>query len=186
MQLVIAKLAVFVLASLGLVYVSRASLAVPGSHGFYRFFAWEAILVLALLNAEAWFREPFSWHQLISWPLLIISLFLVIQGFVALKHMGSPDPQRNDNPMLGFEKTTALVTVGIYGYIRHPLYSSLLALAWGVFFKAPSSAGGFLVLSATLCLLAAARAEEKEDIRFFGQAYVEYMNRTKMFIPYLI
>ena len=103
-----------------------------------------------------------------------------------LKRRGKSDPRRDDTALLGFEKTTALVTVGVYRYIRHPLYSSLLALAWAVFFKAPSSLGGFLVLSATLCLLAAARAEEREDIRFFGQAYVEYMQQTKMFIPYLI
>ena len=72
MQLLFVKLAIFVLASLGLVYVSRASLAAPGSHGFFRFFSWEVILALVLLNAEAWFREPFSWHQTISWLLLMI------------------------------------------------------------------------------------------------------------------
>ena len=183
--LAIAKLACFLLATLGLVYVSPASLVAPGSHGFYRFFAWEAILALALLNIDVWFRDPFSWHQLVSWVLLVASAFLVIAGVRLLRQTGKPDAQRDDVPMVAFEKTTVLVTTGAYGYIRHPLYSSLLFLAWGIFFKAPSWPGGLLAVAATLFLVATARVEEAENLRFFGEAYAEYAGKTKMFIPFL-
>jgi protein-S-isoprenylcysteine O-methyltransferase Ste14 len=87
--------------------------------------------------------------------------------------------------MLEFEKTTSLVTVGAYRYIRHPLYSSLLFLAWGVFFKNPSWPGAILAVTATLFLVMTARMEEAEDVRFFGPAYQAYMKQTKMFIPFL-
>jgi protein-S-isoprenylcysteine O-methyltransferase Ste14 len=183
--LTLVKLACFLLGTGGLVYVSRASLVVPGSHGFYRFFAWEAILGLALLNIDVWFRDPCSWHQLISWPLLVASAFLVVVGVGLLRRRGEPDGRRDDVPLVAFEKTTALVTTGAYRYIRHPLYSSLLFLAWGIFFKAPSWLGGLLAVTATLALVATARVEEAENVRFFGEAYREYMKRTKMFIPYL-
>jgi protein-S-isoprenylcysteine O-methyltransferase Ste14 len=183
--LVVVKVACFLLGTMCLAYVSRASLAVPRSHGFYRFFAWEAILALALLNIDVWFRDPFSWHQLISWPLLLISAFLVVVGVRLLRQRGKPDAQRDDGPLVAFEKTTALVTTGAYRTIRHPLYSSLLFLAWGVFFKAPSWLGGLLALAATLFLVATARVEEAENLRFFGEAYREYRSRTKMFIPFL-
>jgi protein-S-isoprenylcysteine O-methyltransferase Ste14 len=180
------KLACFLLGTVCLVYVSRASLAAPRSHGFYRFIAWEAILGLALLNINVWFCDPFSWNQLISWPLLVISAFLVIVGVRLLRQMGKPDAQRDDVPLVAFEKTTTLVTTGAYRYIRHPLYSSLLFLAWGVFFKAPSWLGGLLAVTATLFLVATARVEEAENLRFFGEAYQEYIKRTKMFIPFLL
>ena len=183
--LTIGKLVVFVLGTLGLAFLSRASLVVPRSHGFYRFFAWEAILALGLLNIDVWFRDPFSWHQLISWPLLVISGGLVIVGVHLLRQVGQPDEQRDDVPMVAFEKTTTLVTEGAYRYIRHPLYSSLLFLAWGSFFKAPSWPGGLLAGVATLFLVATARVEEAENVRFFGEEYREYMKRTKMFIPFL-
>lgn len=185
MQAIVLKLVVFLLATLGLAYVSRASLAHPRSHGFYRFFAWEIILILALFNADVWFRAPFSWYQLISWSLLTVSAFLVIHGVRLLKQIGKPDAQRDDAPMIAFEKTTTLVAAGAYQYIRHPLYSSLLFLAWGVFFKAPSWPGGLLALAATLFLVATAKIEEAEDLRFFGPAYREYMKQTRMFIPFL-
>lgn len=168
-----------------IVYVSRASLLAPRSHGFYRFFAWETILALAVLNLERWFANPFAWHQLVSWALLIVSAFLVIHGVQLLRQRGQQNAQRSDSPMLEFEKTTAIVTAGAYRYIRHPLYSSLLFLAWGIAFKAPGWLNGLLALVATAFLVATAKAEEVEDMRFFGPAYREYMRRTRMFIPFL-
>lgn len=181
------KLITFIFASAGIAYVSRASLRSPGSHGFYRFFAWELILALFLLNVNDWFRDPFSAHQIVSWLTLILSAFLVVHGIHLLRKVGKPDNQRDkDGPTISFEKTTTLIQVGAFKYIRHPLYSSLLFLAWGVFFKAPSWAGGALALSATAFLVATAKVEEAEDIRFFGPAYQAYMKHTKMFIPFLL
>jgi protein-S-isoprenylcysteine O-methyltransferase Ste14 len=176
---------VFLLVSAGLVYVSRASLFRPHSHGFYRFLSWEAILGLFLLNEDAWLREPFAPRQLVSWCLLSISACLVIYGALLLRWLGGQDARRDDHPLLEFEKTSHLVTIGAYRYIRHPMYSSLLFLAWGVFFKDPSLGGSLLALAASLCLVAAARVEEVEDLHYFGEAYRTYMERTKMFIPFL-
>ena len=179
------KLIVFTLASLGIIYISRSSLRHSRSHGFYRFFAWEAILALALLNIDHWFDDPFSPWQILSWIFLVISLFLVIHGVQLLRLVGKPDQQRQDEALLGVEKTSQLVTTGAYRYIRHPMYSSLLFLAWGIFFKLPSLVGGILAGIATIFLVLTARAEETENIRNFGEGYVEYMRKTKMFVPYL-
>jgi protein-S-isoprenylcysteine O-methyltransferase Ste14 len=179
------KIVIFLVVSLGLVAVSRASLLKPRSHGFYRFFAWEVILAQTLLNIEVWFSRPLAWHQIVSWVLLIAALALALHAAWLLKQLGKADTRRDDAPLLGFEKTTQLVTIGAYRWIRHPLYSSLLVLAWGVYFKDPNWAGSLLVLAATVLLWATARAEEAEDIRFFGTRYREYMKKTAMFIPYL-
>jgi protein-S-isoprenylcysteine O-methyltransferase Ste14 len=180
------KLAIFVVVSAVFAYISRASLPAPRSHGFYRFFAWECMLGLFLLNVDGWFRDPFSAPQLVSWLLLIISTFLVLHGVYLLHRIGRPDDAREEAPLLAFEKTTTLVVEGIYRYIRHPLYSSLLFLAWGIFFKDVTSWAGIgLVAVVTLFLTLTAKAEEGEDIRFFGAAYQDYMRRTKMFIPFL-
>jgi len=176
---------VFTVVSTGIVWVSRSALLDFRSHGFYRFFAWEAILALVLLNLDRWFYRPFSLQQLLSWPLLLASLFLVIDGVRLLRLVGQPDEAREDPSLIGIEKTTTLVTVGAYRYIRHPLYSSLLFLAWGTFFKHPSWVGVFLALTATVFLTLTARVEEAENLLFFGAAYQGYMKQTKMFIPFL-
>jgi protein-S-isoprenylcysteine O-methyltransferase Ste14 len=174
----------FIALSLVLVYISRGSLRVPRSHGFYRFFAWEFILALFLLNVDIWFQNPGSWHQLISWFLLILSIVPLVFGVRALTARGKPTQQREGEPqLLAFEKTSTLVTTGIYRYIRHPLYSSLLLLAWGIFFKAPSGLSLLFTLGATIFLVLTARADEAECISFFGSDYDSYMKQTKMFVP---
>jgi protein-S-isoprenylcysteine O-methyltransferase Ste14 len=177
--------ALFVAVTLGILFFSRTSLRVPGSHGFYRFFAWELLLLLFILNMRRWFTDPFSAHQLVSWLLLFVSLYMVGQGLLLLRRRGQPDSSRSDESLLGLEKTTALVTDGIYRYVRHPLYSSLFFLGWGIFFKAPSWPAGLLSLLAALFLFLTARVEEGENIRYFGAAYQAYMKRTKMFVPFL-
>lgn len=179
------KVIVFIVASVGLVWMSRLSLRDFRAHGFYRFFAWESILALVLLNLDYWFYEPFSIHQIASWLLLIVCLYLVIHGALLLRTVGKPDSGRDDSSLVGIEKTTELVTVGVYRYIRHPLYSSLLFLAWGVFFKHPSWVGVCLAAITTFFLVMTAKTEEVENIRFFGAAYQSYMKQTKMFIPFL-
>jgi protein-S-isoprenylcysteine O-methyltransferase Ste14 len=180
------KTIVFLLFSGLILYVSRASLRTPRSHGFYRFFAWEFIAALFSLNVDAWFRDPFSWHQLISWFLLIISLLPLAFGVRSLTVQGKPVERREGEPqLLGFEKTTTLVTTGIYKYIRHPLYSSLLFLTWGISFKMPGWIGLLLAFIATLFLVATAKADEAECLRFFGDSYQEYMKQTRRFVPFL-
>jgi protein-S-isoprenylcysteine O-methyltransferase Ste14 len=179
------KVILFVVASAGTAWVSRASLRDFRSHGFYRFFAWEAILALFLLNVGYWFYEPFSLHQIITWSLLIVSLFLVIHGFQLLRMVNKSARERSDPALINFERTTELVTVGAFRYIRHPLYSSLLFLAWGVFFKHPNWVGLFWGGIATLFLTMTARIEEAENLAYFGAAYETYMKQTRMFIPFL-
>lgn len=179
------KLIIFIGATVGIVSVSLKSLRNRRSHGFYRFFAWEAIALLIILNLEYWVHEPFSPHQIVSWLLLIISLFLVVHGVKLLGVVGRPDNNREDETLIGLEKTTQLVTVGAFNYIRHPMYSSLLFLTWGVFFKFPSWSGGVLAIIATVFLVKTAKVEETENARFFGATYEDYMEKTKMFIPFV-
>ena len=177
---------VFAVGSLLLIAISWKSLLHPRSHGFYRFFAWEVILALFVTNMNFWFYKPFAWNQILAWLLLFLCLIPLVLGIHSLRSRGNPAKQREGDPsLLAFEKTTALVTSGIYHYIRHPLYSSLFLLTWGIFFKAPAWLAFSLAVAATLFLIATARADEQECTQFFGTPYLEYMQKTKRFVPYL-
>lgn len=181
------RISVFLAVTLMLAYVSRESLRRPPSHGFYRFFAWEAILGLTLIQAPVWFQNVLAWHQLISWFLLIVSLIPLTLGLHSLRSQGHADLQKRPEPqLLAFERTTELVSSGVYEHIRHPLYSSLLLLTWGVFFKDPSVFGGILALSASAFLMLTAKMDEAECLRAFGERYANYMKHTTMFIPHIL
>ncbi len=175
----------FLLLSFSILIISIKSLKRPGSHGFYRFFSWEAILILLIFKIEFWFSDPYSWNQIISWILLLTSLCFVFGGTITLKKNGKQQNIRNEENLYTFEKTSELVTSGIYKYVRHPLYSSLLFLTWGTYLKNPDWILLFAAIFASLFLYFTARADEKECIRFFGEEYREYMKKTKRFIPFI-
>ncbi len=101
-----------------------------------------------------------------------------------LRQMGKPDAG-------SFEATTRLVERGAYRFIRHPMYASLLLLAWGICFKvgaireSPLQINLGLAALATLCLYLTARVEEGENLARFGEPYRAYMRRTRRFIPFI-
>lgn len=179
------NLILFLAGSAIIVWWSRKPLSKPGSHGFYRFFAWEAILGLIVLNHDVWGSDPYSAHQFASWLLMLTSIALVVIGVSTLKREGAPGEKRDDGSFYEFEKTTQLVSHGIFAYIRHPMYASLLALAWGAFFQNPGAYGAAIALVATIALWLTATTDEKECLAYFGQEYADYMRRTKRFIPFL-
>ena len=84
------------------------------------------------------------------------------------------------------EKSREVTRSGPYRYIRHPLYSSLLLLTWGIFFKRPMWAGALLALAATGFLIWTARADEAECRVVFGEEYDRYLRTTRRFIPFIL
>jgi len=146
-------------------------------HGITRFFSFESIFILFLFNIRVWFRDPFSPAQVISWILLIASVYPGLAGYLLLKRKGKSEKS--------FENTTVLVKSGIYKYIRHPLYCSLLLLGTGVMFKDP---GTLQLIPGAVNMVAVyftARMEEKEMVAKFGREYAEYIKETRMFIPFI-
>jgi len=180
------RVAIFFAASAAIVLLSWRPLRDLRSHGFYRFFAFELLAALILLNVPVWFRDPLSARQLVSWSLGAVSIGLAIEGFRLLRAIGRPAPTAARSANLPFENTTTLVTVGAYRLIRHPLYASLLALVWCAYLKDPFAISGIvLAVSASGFLVATAVAEERENIGRFGTAYEAYMKRTRRFVPFV-
>ena len=175
----------FALGSAALIGISWRVLRRPQSHGFYRFFAWEVMLALLVLNAPVWFGDRFALHQKLSWLLLFTSLLVLGLGIFQLRRVGRPREQRVDDELYAFERTSQLVTGGIYQFIRHPLFCSLLLLTWGIACKQLNTLTLALALLASVLLYLAARRDEVECLAYFGDAYRAYMERSKMFVPYL-
>jgi protein-S-isoprenylcysteine O-methyltransferase Ste14 len=147
-------------------------------HGIPRFFAFESVFILFLMNYRFWFSEPFSPIHILSWIVLIISAYVGLEGYFRLKREGKPVDQ--------FENTSLLVKSGIYRYIRHPLYLSVFMVGIGIMLKDPGTIQ--LVLGAILlaAIYLTSITEEDEMIARFGDEYREYMKESKMFIPFVL
>ena len=147
-------------------------------HGIFRLVSFECILLMVVLQAPVWFRNAMRWYQVISWILLAGSLLIAISGFLTFYRKGKPSDR--------MEETITLIKSGLYRYIRHPLYLSLLIGGFGVMMKEPKILQVLLSVANAAALWFTARIEEREMIRKFGQEYCEYMQKSKMFIPLVL
>ncbi len=79
-----------------------------------------------------------------------------------------------------------LVTSGIYKYIRHPQYTGFFMITLGMMLEWATLP--LIILYSLLLVLyyRLAKKEEKDIEQEFGNEYIEYKQKTKMFIPYII
>ena len=180
------KVIFFCILSLPLLTLSWRTLFSLKNHGLYRLVVWECILWLSIQNYRYLIVEKFDLQQLISSALMIASLVFVLSAVFIMRKKGRVSKQRRDHTLFGFEKTTVLIESGIFKHVRHPMYSSLLFLAWGILLRNIEVTLLIIALIATCSCLFAALMEEKENIEYFGERYRHYMLKTKMFIPYVI
>jgi protein-S-isoprenylcysteine O-methyltransferase Ste14 len=85
---------------------------------------------------------------------------------------------------LGNESSSGgLITTGVYGVVRHPLYSTGLAILW--FF--PVLTAGTLAFDAaiTVYILIGSELEERRLIAQFGEEYLTYRSKVARLIPFL-
>ncbi|HYE10817.1 MAG TPA: isoprenylcysteine carboxylmethyltransferase family protein [Patescibacteria group bacterium] len=131
--------------------------------------------------------EGILWgHTLISsigfWGLYIniicaaIALFLILNGWYNIyKKYWSKE--------IG---TGALVKQGVYKYIRHPQYTGLLLLSFGMIAEWATLPTLILFPVMIVMYLRLAKREENDMLNEFGDEYREYMKATKMFIPFVV
>jgi protein-S-isoprenylcysteine O-methyltransferase Ste14 len=78
-----------------------------------------------------------------------------------------------------------LVTDGIYAYIRHPMYASVTLMMFAVFVSTPTLSELLFFLSLIFVLFLKAKREEKLWCAH-DEAYLEYKEKSKYFIPYIL
>src|SRR5687768_9124974 len=109
---------------------------------------------------------------------------LLIAGAVFVFWRAHADLGPNWSPTLEIREKHELITRGIYGVIRHPMYASqwLVALAQPLLLQ--NWIAGFLNLLAFIPFyFLRVKAEEQMMIDSFGTQYQEYMKRTGGVLP---
>ena len=119
--------------------------------------------------------------QGVSFIGVLIFLVGAIIGLFALTH----NRLGNFNIQPKMKENAKLITTGIYAYIRHPMYLSVLLMMLGVFIGSPSMIEALFLILLTIVL--ALKAKKEESIwTEQTEEYVKYKKRTKLFIPFLL
>jgi protein-S-isoprenylcysteine O-methyltransferase Ste14 len=103
-----------------------------------------------------------------------------------LFHRSHADLGTNWSITLQLREDHALVTRGIYAWIRHPMYSAIYCLAIGqALLIANAIAGPACFVTFTLMFALRVGPEEGMMREKFGDSYADYARRTKRLVPYL-
>jgi len=79
----------------------------------------------------------------------------------------------------------ALVTDGLYTFVRHPQYSALFLLIISLLIQWPALLSWIMAPILFVTYLRLARREEREMIEKFGEQYLAYRAQTPAFLPSL-
>lgn len=118
-----------------------------------------------------------------SSSMLSISIFIIGLLFsiwaLAYNKLG------NFNIQPKLKEGSNLITTGIYGYIRHPMYTSVIIMMLAFLVSTPILIEAILFISLIGVLLLKAKREERLWMEH-DEAYMEYKKGTKLFIPFIL
>jgi len=112
-----------------------------------------------------------------------VSIFIIglLFGLLAINH----NKLGNFNIQPKIKEGSKLITSGIYAYIRHPMYTSVNIMMLAFFISTPSFLEGFLFIALIFVLMLKAKREESLWLEH-DEAYRDYKESTKLFIPYIL
>ncbi len=89
----------------------------------------------------------------------------------------------NRNAVLSVDAVNKLITKGVYGIVRHPIYSADIFLSWGFLLVFPTLKILVSIMWLTFILFIWMILEENALEEKFGKEYREYENSVPMIIP---
>ena len=138
--------------------------------------------ILVFLQFFIIFLMSLSYGEAASYKFVGIS-FLVFGGVVGLLALKA-HKRGNFNIRPDIKQDCILVTDGIYGYIRHPMYLSVLSMMFGVFVLYFSLYELVLYLCLVITLLVKLHYEENLWTCHSSE-YAKYKEKTRKIIPFV-
>jgi protein-S-isoprenylcysteine O-methyltransferase Ste14 len=159
---------------------------------FYNLFAltsFVSVLVLAAFTPDdTLYLVPLPWSGMLILG-QVLSIIVMIIGFLqkdGKKILGLRQLREiisNTNPVSHEDIVeNTLVTTGLYGYVRHPLYAAGIAFLWLM----PLMTKTLITinLGLTVYVVIGAILEERKLFKVYGKTYTDYAAVTPMFIPF--
>jgi protein-S-isoprenylcysteine O-methyltransferase Ste14 len=123
----------------------------------------------------------YAFQPLLAWVGALIMVLALVLFYRVHRELG-----RNWSDSLQVRETHALVTHGLYRYVRHPMYSAFFL--WGLaqlmllpnWIAGPAGLVGFAILFGFRV-----GREEQMMIEAFGDQYRDYMKRTARLVPWV-
>ena len=143
--------------------------------------AWTGMEIIPLFYAFTrwleWADYPLpAWLGWVGFTLLALATWLLWRAHA--------DLGRNWSPTLQVSREQQVVTSGVYSYLRHPIYASLLLTGVAQALMLPNWVAGWSGLAAFLLVyLVRVPREEAMMVQHFGEEYTAYRARVGGLLP---
>lgn len=145
----------------------------------WMFVAAQAVLLILVFTVPtslaATMFEVTSWHRRSGFLFSIAGFALVVTSAIALGRRLTAHPDPNGWGDLRVR--------GLYRFVRHPMYSGVMALAIGATISTGSAMRGGATLALIVLFNAKARFEEQALAQYFAD-YTSYAATTPRFLPF--
>lgn len=147
---------------------------------------WYVIVQFVLLGlafVTPWLTREDAWPAPWAGLARVVGVLLLLVG-AALSAVGLLGLGSNLSPLPHPKQDAALVETGLYGLMRHPIYSGLIAggLGWALVHNSWLT----LLLAAVIFVFFDFKARREERaLRAHFPAYARYAQRVRRFIPFI-
>jgi protein-S-isoprenylcysteine O-methyltransferase Ste14 len=153
------------------------------------------VLILIFIIAQLWVLGAFifiinpfflDWSAFlfplwVRWIGVILTVLGMCVEFSTQIYLG-----RNYSTLLHIQEEQSLITTGPYRYVRHPMYTALITVGIGLSLLSANWYFGLPFIATIVVIILRIKKEEEAMIKSFGEEYIQYMKRTKRFIPFFI
>ncbi len=143
---------------------------------FLQFLIAAIVIALTLIENYLIPRQEITAVKIVSIVLIILAIAAVVAALITFKQRVTPNPV----PL----ETAKLRTNGIYGYIRHPMYLSVISFIVGLTFYERAYYSFFLNIIVVIFLAYKIKFEERQLEKHFPD-YKLYQSKTKKLIPFI-
>jgi protein-S-isoprenylcysteine O-methyltransferase Ste14 len=139
-------------------------------------------ILFAALGLAAVVTQPQAAEasQVIGIGLIGLGLVVIVVALITFRDIAKTTPNISPAP----KRKGTLVTAGIYGRMRHPIYSGVLLIAFGAALAHGNMVMWVVVAAMYIFFYAKSRYEEALLLSVYPE-YRDYMMRTGRFLPRL-
>ncbi len=147
------------------------------------FVGWSVIILIYFFHYDS---IDWVWKLafLDSTPVKLIAIVVMCLAFL-LNVVFTVSVGKTIRDAFAAEEEPTLVTTGIYGYVRHPGYLALFAVAFGGFLLIPNLIALAWLVYTCVVVYGHTLEEESKLVQIYGEAYERYQREVGRFLPKL-